>query len=195
MRTLATLAGVILILATVSGCAGTEAPDPSVSSGAATPDTTPADAPGSPRFTLDGITSCDQVEQAVALYIEGLVPAESNVVDEWGASCLWETPESQTDLSQIRAVEVQLAPVEADAEAPDPSMVAQTEGGSVIENDWVAANDGVAFSLTLGTAVAGATSTTVWVPGVEAVIAGGQWADAPALDGPAAVDVVQSLLS
>ena len=53
---------------------------------------------------------------------------------------------------------------------------------------------GVAFSLSLGTAVAGAIATTVWVPGVEATVGGGQWAGVPALDGDAAVDVVRSLI-
>lgn len=162
---------------------------------AGAPSATAPEKPAETMFSLDSISSCAQVEQAVAAYIEGLVPDEGNVVDEWGVTCQWESPEEGTDLADIRSVSVLLEPVEADAEAPDPSMVAEADGGSVIESDWVAGHGGVAFSLTLGTAVAGSTATTVWVPGVEAQVGGAQWGDYPALDGPAAVAVVQSLLS
>ncbi len=151
--------------------------------------------PPEPQFSFEHVSSCSQVEAAVQPYIEGLVPNEANVVDEWGVSCSWETADGELDPANIRSVSVQLAPVERDAEAPDPSLVAQTEGGVVIDDTWVTSTGGVAFSLTLGTAVAGATATTVWVPGVEATIGGGTWDGYPALDGPAAVEVVRGLIT
>lgn len=161
--------------------------------------TSPADPSPSdsahPQFSIAQVSSCAEVEAAVQPYIEGLVPNEANVVDEWGVSCSWETADGELDPANIRAVSVQLAPVEPDAEAPDPSLVAQSDGGTVIDSDWVSAHGGVAFSLTLGTAVAGATATTVWVPGVEATVGGGTWDGYPALDGPAAVDLVRGLIS
>lgn len=145
-------------------------------------------------FGFDHITSCDDVESVVASYIAELVPSEGNTVDEWGVSCTWEPAEGNLDPANIRTVSVQLAPVEAGAEAPDPRLIAQMDGGEVLENSWVDSNQGVAYALNLGTAVAGTTVTTVWLPGVEATIGGGQWDGFPALDSAAAVDVVKSLV-
>lgn len=190
-RYFATAALASLLLLTGCVAAEPETPaDPVDDSGAvATPDDAVSGA-----SALASITSCDQVADAVAPYIEGLVPSESNVVDEWGVSCSWETAEDETDLANNRSVEVGIVATEANAEKPDASGVAAMEGGALIEDDWVSERDGIAFSLTLGTAVAAAISTTVWVPGAEARITGGQWADFPALDGPAAVQVMKTLL-
>ncbi|GAA2824613.1 hypothetical protein GCM10010471_02500 [Leucobacter komagatae] len=196
MRRIIQATGVTLTLLLVAGCAGA---GPATST---TPKTGGTDAPtGSTSqlptdtpFSLDGITSCAQVEAVVTPYITGLVPNEANTVDEWGVSCSWETAEGELNPDNIRAVSVQLAPVEAGSETPDTSLIADMDGGEVLEHGWVTSNGGVAFSLSLGTAVAGAIATTVWVPGVEATVGGGQWAGAPALDGEAAVEVVRSLI-
>lgn len=196
MRRIIQATGTALALLLVTGCAGAgpesntapEVGGTDASSGSTS--LPPADS----LFSLDGVTSCAQVEAAVTPYIAGLVPNEANTVDEWGVSCSWETAEGELNPDNIRAVSVQLAPVEAEAEKPDTSLIEKMDGGKVLENSWVASNGGVAFSLSLGTAVAGAIATTVWVPGVEATVGGGQWAGVPALDGDAAVDVVRSLI-
>lgn len=143
---------------------------------------------------LASITSCDQVADAVAPFIENLVPMEDNAVDEWGVTCSWEAAEDETDFANNRSVEVGIAPNESGTPMPDPSLVTAMDGGALIEDAWVSDNDGVAFSLTMGTAVAGVTATTVWFPGFQANITGGTWGDYPALDGPAAVQIVKTLL-
>lgn len=190
-RYLATVALVSLLLLT--GCAGAapqSPPDAFDEDGLPVP-AEEATIEGSP---LEAITSCDQVEAAVAPYIDGLVPDPGNTVDEWGVSCTWEMAEDETDFANNRSVKVGIGAVAEGTPKPDASGIADMEGGSVLEDAWVSERDGVAFSLTMGTAVAGVTVTTVWLPGAEAMITGGTWGDLPALDGPAAIEVVKTLL-
>lgn len=179
------------------GCASQEAATgedaaAATETGAVEPAEETATGPG--QFSIAHITSCDQVASAVAPYIEGLAPVESNVVDEWGISCSWEAAEGETDFANNRSVEVGIAPLEPDAEKPDPAFVEAMDGGSVVEDGWVESSGGIAYSLDMATAVVGVSSTTVWLPGIEAHITGGKWEGMPALDGPAALNVVKSLV-
>lgn len=143
---------------------------------------------------LAAITSCDQVEALVASYIEGLVPLDTNTVDEWGVMCDWGTSEDETDFANNRSISVQLAPVEKGTEKPDATMLADMDGFTMIDDAWVAQRDGVAYTYSMAVDVAGATVTTVWFPSVEANVAGGKWGDYPDLDGAAALDIIKKLL-
>lgn len=197
MRTALTLLATASTLLLIAGCSGnptvTDDTEPRDQASETVTDEAVNDTP-TDGASIAHITSCDQVEAVVSPYIEGLVPADDNGVDEWGVHCLWETAEGETDLANIRVVSVSLTPVEPGSEKPDTSMIENAEGGSVVEAEWITQHDGIAFSLDLGSAVAGATTTTVWVPTVEAIIGGGSWANMPALDGPAAAEVVRQLL-
>lgn len=182
----------VLLLA---GCSNSPAPslprsDPSGSSQSSSD---PQDSPdaGAP---LDSISSCDQVASAVAPYIDALVLAETSAVDEWGVNCLWETADGETDLANIRSVSVLLVENDAGATQPDLSLLLAMDGALEIDDAWVGQQGGLAYSFTLDNDVAAAVTTTVWLPEVEATVGGGRWGDYPALDGPAAVAVVKSLL-
>lgn len=197
MRTHVLASSALVATLLLAGCAPADQAqdhpsDPEAPS-AATDDTLPA-----PDFeasvALAAITSCDQVEGLVAPYIGGLVPLESNVVDEWGVMCDWGMAEDETDFANNRSVSVHLAPVEKGTEKPDPTALSGMDGFAVIEDAWVAERGGVASTYSQSVAVAGATVTTVWFPSVEASVSGGTWADMPSLDGPAALEVIKRLL-
>lgn len=141
---------------------------------------------------LAAITSCDQVAAAVEPYIQNLTLHQDSIVDEWGVYCNWEAPEGNTDFANIRNVEVLLEPDPLDK--PDLDALSEFIELQPIENGWVSGQGGVAYSVGTETAVAAVINTTVWLPDVEASITGGRWGDYPALDGPAAVEVVEALL-
>lgn len=143
---------------------------------------------------LDRVSSCDQVESVVAPYVSALVLSERSTVDEWGVSCDWEMAEGETDMANNRSVSVAIVDNEEGDEAPDTSLVAKQEGYAAVDDPWVADQGGVAYSYSLGTAVAGVIVTTIWLPHAEINITGGTWGDYPALDGPAAVGVAKKLL-
>lgn len=147
------------------------------------------------QFSIDHITSCDQVETVVAPYIAGLVAQEGNVVDEWGVSCSWDMAEGETNVENGRSVQVGMAPVEPGTPKPDPSMALEMDGASLVEDSWLSEHGGIGYSLQTAIAVAGASTTTIWVPGVEANITASAVGDLPAIDGPAGLQIVQSLLS
>ena len=201
LKTIVIIAGLLTL---VTGCAGgTPAPgdgsdgapgtaSTAPQSGGAADDAADDAVAGDARFSIDHITSCGQVEPMVASYVEGLALYD-DMVDEWGVYCRWDMAEGETDFANARSVSVTLTPLEADEPQPDPSGVVRM-GGEVIDDAWLAARGGVASSVGTTTSVAGALSTTVWVPGVEAMIGGGRWGDMPALDGPAAIEVVKGLV-
>lgn len=177
-----------------SGAAGADASDEvaSVESNEAGAEGAEETEPG--QFSIDHITSCDQVAGAVAPYIEGLAPLDSNVVDEWGISCTWEAAEDETDFANNRSVEVGLTALEPGEVKPDPEFVLKLDGSALVEDSWIDSSGGIAYSLGMTTSVVGVISTTVWLPGVQAQITGGQWDGMPALDGAASVEVVKSLV-
>lgn len=196
--------GLIVALSTVLllGCSpqtadtGSESgADASVSAEPAETHEDGAGSASSELFSIAHITSCDQVAAAVAPYIEGLAPLETNVVDEWGISCSWEAAEDETDFANNRSVEVGMMALEPDSEKPDPAFVEAMDGGSLVEDGWVESAGGVAYTLDMATAVVGVSVTTVWLPGIEAHVTGGKWEGMPALDGPAALEVVKSLVT
>ncbi len=141
---------------------------------------------------FDRIGSCDTVATHVAPYIEGLVPLETNAVDEYGAYCQWEAPEGIADLGDLASVEVSIVPSET-SEVEDPDIIEQA-GLTLIPDDALDAAGGIAYGLDGETAVAAVTVTSVRVPGINIDITGGQWGDRPALDGPAAVGVAKGIL-
>lgn len=180
----------------LSGCsaAAPTAPDDAVTDPNASDTTTDDTATGGGVFSIDHITSCDQVEAVVAPYIEGLAPMASNGVDEWSVYCGWETAEGETDWANVRSVDITLTPLGTDESAPDTSWVETMDGAEVLTDAWLDTHGGVATSVTIGTAVTGVASTTVWVPGVEVMISGGTWADYPDLDGPASIEIAKALV-
>jgi len=142
---------------------------------------------------LDAISSCEEVGDAVEPYITDLVLSPMSSVDENGVVCKWRSGPEARDLETKRSVDVLLV-VAGDVDAPDASEMANLDGITVIEDDWLAARDGIAYAFILGNEDGGVITTTVWVPGVVATISGSQWSDLPSLDGRAAVDVVEHLL-
>lgn len=197
-RTLAIALAFPLIL--LAGCSAADDTAP-VSSDAAPADTadtvtddTTNDSTGNSADAWAGITSCDQVAQAVAPYIENLVLTEGSTVDEWGVSCSWDMAEDETNWENNRSVKVGIAPPATEK----PDLVQLAEFSDLIEpleEEWVSAMGGVAYTSTMEIAVASAIVTTVWLPEVEATVTGGAWEAYPALDGPAAVGVVAALLN
>ena len=146
-----------------------------------------------PDDAVARIGSCDTVEAVVAPYIQNLVAMESNVVDEWGVSCQWEMAEGETDWANNRSVSVGISP--EPLEKPDLALLTDASDAiTAVDDAWVAQQDGVAYTMTMETAVATAIVTTVWLPYAEITVTGGKWGDHPALDGPAAVQVAKALL-
>ena len=197
LKSIVIIAGILTL---VTGCAGgAAAPGAGTDGTAGTASTAPepggnagdANAEGT-RFSIDHLTSCEQVAPMVATYIDGLA-AYDDEVNEWGVYCRWDMAEGETDFANNRSVSVTLTPLGADEVQPDTSVVVRT-GGEVIDDAWLAARGGVAYSTGVMTSVAGAVSTTVWLPGVEAMIGGGRWAEMPSLDGPAAIEAVKGLV-
>lgn len=140
------------------------------------------------------MTDCSQVEAVMAPFIADLVADPYNEVGEWGASCTWESPDSETELTDVRSVAVTLTAIDSATEKPDPEMVVEYMQGTVLEDAWVAAQDGIAYSAFLGSDAIGVEVTTVWVPGVESVVSASSWGHGQKLDGPAAVAAVAELL-
>ncbi|MFS0712819.1 hypothetical protein ABC195_02970 [Microbacterium sp. 2P01SA-2] len=134
---------------------------------------------------------CAAVEAVVAPYIDGLVAREDNGSDEYGTLCGWEAPEGTIDLDDIRSVEVSISP---DPAPPLSAADLETVGFTPIPDAAVEAAGGIAYTSGLTVPVAAVIVTTVTLPDVEVIVTGGQWADQPALDGPAAVDVAARLL-
>ncbi|MBC9943537.1 hypothetical protein ICL81_03210 [Leucobacter sp. cx-328] len=143
-------------------------------------------------FSIEKITSCDQVAEAVAPYIEGLVPLEGSNVSSTSVYCSWGSGEAGTDLSDIRGVDVTLTPT---PEQPDFSMLLDMKGTEALADPWVAEQGGTAFAHTVDIGLVVTIGTTVWVPGVEVSIAGGKWDGVPSLDGPAGIEVAKALLT
>ncbi|WP_433611508.1 hypothetical protein [Prescottella agglutinans] len=184
---------VLLLAAASTACGSSDDADTSVP-GATTAEIAIADggtAGASGAEVLARFTSCDDVAPAVAQYIAGLQENESNVVDEYGVSCNWETPDGATDLSQIRSVEVLVEPGTGEV----PTVQDLETGKLVVLPDTDLERAGaVAYTLPVTTAVAGVTVTTVVTPDVKVTITGGQWDDVPSLDGPAAVAAAKELI-
>lgn len=165
------------------------------SDGAADASAPPEDGPAAKSTSvIDRVSSCDQVAGVVGPYIAGLELTDSSTVDQWGVNCNWEPPESATDFSEIRSISVSIVDNEEGSVPPDTSLLADQEGYTDLEDDWVSQQEGKAYSLSMAVAVAGATVTTVWLPHAEISVSGGTWGEHPALDGPAAVEVAKKLM-
>ncbi|RVW08340.1 hypothetical protein EGT67_17225 [Prescottella agglutinans] len=184
---------VLLLAAAVTACGSSDdadAPAPDVTADAvAVADEDAASASGAE--VLARFSSCDDVAPAVAQYIAGLQEGESNAVDEYGVICNWDTPDGATDLSEVRGVEVLIEP--GTGEVP---TVQDLEAGKlvVLPDADLERIGGVAYTLPVTTAVAGVIVTRVETPDVSVSITGGQWADMPSLDGPAAVSAAKVLI-
>ena len=132
----------------------------------------------------------------MAPYIEGLVQMENNSVNEYGAACTWTMPEGNTDWTNAREVSLGIKPVHDGEPKPDVEALQQfLPGTTEIANDWVASRDGVAYETRLGTDTIGAIGSVVWTPEYEVTVGGGAWEGFQSLDGEAAVQVAQQLLS
>lgn len=195
-----TSAAVVVACMTVllASCSNAEEGTPApASEGAASESPQQSSAPeaNAQGFSLSHIQSCDPVEKLMAPYISGLVADPDNTVDEWGVSCRWTMAEGETNLENAREVEIVMQPAEADAEKPMTEALAGVDGFALVEDPWLEANGGVAYSIEIGAGNASAIGSTVWVPGVEAVVGGGKWGDMPALDGAVAVNIVRELLA
>lgn len=205
LTALRAVAPLALFAAVLSGCASS---DPAVSSdldevadvaqdaqeSADTGDAVEDSSSSGIFAAYESITSCDAVAAVVAPYIEGLeFNEEDSGVGQYGTACFWVPPEDNTDWDLVREIDVVIEDAEGSAE-PDLSLFLEMEGTVVHDDPWVEANGGVAYSLTLGTSVGGASVHTIWLPEVEVSIGGGQWGDYPALDGPAAIQIAKELL-
>ncbi|MCK0093137.1 hypothetical protein MWU77_20380 [Rhodococcus sp. F64268] len=140
---------------------------------------------------LTKFSSCDDVSPAVDQYITGLDADPDNGSSDYGVYCTWTTPEAATSFDDIRTVEVMIET--GNGAVSDPSVLG-TAGLEVLSDSTVESNGGVAYTMNMGTGVAGITVTTVEFPDVRVSITGGQWADFPSLDGPAAVAAATELL-
>ncbi|MHA3683648.1 hypothetical protein ACXR2W_05280 [Leucobacter sp. HY1908] len=191
------LSGLLLAGCASQAPAKAPAPEPDTNpSASAETDAKPTEStPSEGQFSIEHITSCDQIEAVVAPFIEGLVPLDDNVVDEWGVSCGWDMAEDETNVANGRSVSVGMATVEQGTPKPDPSMVLEMEGASLVEDPWLADNGGIGYSLQTAVAIAGASTTTIWVPGVETSITASAVGDMSTIDGPAGLKIVQALLA
>lgn len=177
----------------LTGCTGDEpatADDVAAVQEPAPDEAGPEEADGAP---LAHLSSCDDVGAVLADHIADLEPDEGNVVDEWGVTCLWESPETATDPSLVRSVEVGMVANES-AEPPALDLLRAMDGFQEHADPAVTEAGGVAYSLTLGAEIVESVVTTVWFPGVEVTVSGGAAANASALDGPTAVGVALRLL-
>lgn len=138
------------------------------------------------------IASCDDVKPFVATWTEGFVPYEWNSVSDSAIQCGWNSPPEETNLDNIRSVEVNLTQLD---ERPDYSPLEGLGGFASISDDWVDAQEGLAYAMTVDIGLSAVIGTTVWVPGVEATVSGGRWANLPELGAPAALEVVKALLA
>ncbi|TCN57932.1 hypothetical protein EV641_10125 [Rhodococcus sp. SMB37] len=140
---------------------------------------------------LAKFSSCDDVAPAVEQYIEGLDADPNNGSSDYGVYCTWSTPASAASLDDIRTVEVM---IETGNGAVSDTSVLGTAGLEVLSDSAVESKGGVAYTMNMGTDAAGITVTTVEFPDVRVSITGGQWADSPSLDGPAAVAAATEIL-
>lgn len=194
----------VLLAAALVGCSGggeqTATPEPAVSAtepAAAEPaaDEAPAADDASAGEPLAHLSGCEDVEALVAPFVEGIELTPDSTVDEWGVSCSWETPQDATELAEIRSVSVSAVTQEPGAVAPDVAAMRELmEEMTELEDPWLTERGGVAYSMTMDTAVAAVVVTTVWLPEVEVTVSGGQWAQHPALDGRASLEVTKQLL-
>ncbi|WP_156762015.1 hypothetical protein [Microbacterium karelineae] len=199
-----------LALAT-AGCAGADAPDVDEVTDvvdetevdmddAPATDDSPAGAPEGwdgnegtvPQWVLDEYPDCDAVEPHVEPYVEGLEVVDGGDVGAYGVWCSWELPEDAdvNNLGEIRSVEVSL-------ESGNPEVIEEeylVDLFDIITDDSLERADGIAYTTTAESSVAGVIVTTVEIPYVEVSITGGQWGDHPSLDGAAALEVAKDLL-
>lgn len=194
----------LALVALLGACAGGDdsASDAASPPPAASPDGGPeADEPGDHDGPGDAsgygdalarFAGCQDIAPYLAGHLEGLVEAEGNTVDEWGVQCGWEPPPGNTDIGQVRTVGVSALLGEQTVLTPDE--LASVGTLEYLPDPVIEAAGGIVSTMTTGSAVSGVILTTVTLPEVEVVVGGGRWADFPALDGPAAVDLAKSLL-
>lgn len=144
------------------------------------------------KFGIGHITACDQVEPFVAQWLGGLVPSDISFIDESTVHCAWASPPGEANLNEARTIEVELV---ASPERPDYSLLTGMKGYEGISDSWVDAQGGQAFALTIDIGLSVAIGTTVWVPGVEATVSGGKWANVPPLDAAAGLEVAKAILA
>ncbi|MCR8692335.1 hypothetical protein NWP13_07320 [Rhodococcus pyridinivorans] len=192
----ATLAGALLLGACSSGDdASSDTASDADSAASDTTTTFDADTVGEPTGLgsdiLARFDSCDDVAPAVAPYIEGLSLRSSSGVDEYSVYCAWETPDTATNLDEIRSVEIVLAPGSGNvASASD----LETGGLELLPDPDIEAAGGIAYTMGEAVSVAAVSVTQIQLPDVEVSITGGQWGDYPSLDAPTSVTVAKELL-
>ena len=188
----ATLAGVLLVGACSSG--GDENSGDGSAPDADTATLAADSASGQSGLGADILTrfgSCEDVAPAVAPYIDGLTLRSSSGVDEYSIYCSWETPESATNLDEIRSVEIVLAP--GTGTVPSAGDL-ETGGLELVPDAEIEAAGGIAYTMGEAVSVAAVSVTQVHLPDVEVSVTGGQWGDYPSLDAPTSVAVAKDLL-
>lgn len=173
----------------LSGCAGAQ--EDTLETPVATEHPPVTNDSSSDEISLSKITSCDDIKPFVETWTEGFEPYEWNNVSEDVIQCGWNTPPEEVTPDNARSVEVNLTRL---GERPDYSPLAGMSGYEAISDDWVAANDGQAYTMTVDIGLSAVIATTVWVPGVEVTVSGGRWANLPELDGAAALGVAKQIL-
>ena len=143
-------------------------------------------------FSFAHIKSCDDVEPFVATWVEGLNPYDWNSVSETDIHCGWDTPPEDVTPDNARSVEVRFAAI---SERPDYSPLEGMAGFERVSDEWVTANNGDAFTMTVDIGISAVIGTTIWVPGVEVAVSGGRWANLPELDGPAGLEIAKQILA
>ncbi len=143
-------------------------------------------------FSFAHIKSCDDVEPFVATWVEGLNPYDWNSVSETDIHCGWDTPPEDVTPDNARSVEVRFAAI---SERPDYSPLEGMAGFERVSDEWVTANNGDAFTMTVDIGISAVIGTTIWVPGVEVTVSGGRWANLPELDGPAGLEIAKQILA
>ncbi|MFC4125027.1 hypothetical protein [Nocardia rhizosphaerae] len=175
----------------LTACSSEEAAVPATATDASSAAAAPALGTDDDPILAETI-GCDTVAAAVAPYIEGLVPLDTNEADQYGSYCNWETDTDSGTIAEIRSVEVIIEPGNGEV----PTAQTLSAGGlTVIPDQELDSAGGIAYTLGATTAVAAVAATTVELPTAKVSITGGQWADAPDLDGPAAVGVAKQLLN
>jgi hypothetical protein len=134
--------------------------------------------------------TCDDVAVAVAAYIDGLEARIDNGVDEYGATCAWESPAGVTDLADIRSVEVLISVEPADGLTAEDLTAA---GLTPLPDVAIEAAGGIAYTSDVEVSVASVIVTTVVLPDVEVIVTGGKWDGRPSLDGPASLVVAKTV--
>ncbi|WP_166867534.1 hypothetical protein [Salinibacterium sp. ZJ70] len=175
------------LLLALAGCAPADSPAATVPGDAAA-------APGGAAPTITVADSCDTIAGAVAPYIEGLVAEESNAepFNEWGGACNWREPDTATDLSEIRSVEVVVS-LQTGETAESLAELAESGYFELVDAPGAARVGGIAHAISID-AVAQVVVTSVMIPDVTVVVSGGRWESVPSLDAEAAVPVAERLL-